>query len=317
MCHFIEVLGLPLLACITMVSILGYLGLHVLEREIIFIDIALAQVVAVGAIATHLAFGAHGDSALGYAGAFGAAVAISAFYAIARREIVQIPLEAVIGVSYAIAAAGALFLTGIAPGGHVHVQDMLAGSILWTTWRDILVCMPVFAAVGLCFYLLRKPFGRISRDHTKAGKEGMKVAWWDFLFYSLVSVVIALAVRIGGVVLVFAFLIIPATVSALFSSQWRTRVGIAWVVGAVGSVLGLLFADRFDFSVGPSVALALGAILVFAGISSLRRPRSTISNQDVACDNRGSTAPGGSLPPQHPQRLGPPPRRPAPTATGL
>lgn len=273
--HFIEILGLPLLACVTMVSILGYLGLHVLAREIIFIDIALAQVVAVGAIAAHLFFGAHGDSLLSYASAFGAALAIAAFYAFARRNIVQIPLEAVIGVSYAIAAAGALFLIGIAPGGHVHVQHMLAGSILWATWRDMLVCVPVFAVVGFCFCLLRQPFSRISGDYEKAGEEGMKVAWWDFLFYALVSVVITLSVRIGGVVLVFAFLIIPATISALFSSQWRTRVGIAWAVGTVGSVLGLLFAERLDFSVGPSVALCLGIILVFGGVSRMRRRPST------------------------------------------
>ena len=269
--QFLEVLGLPLLACVTMMSILGYLGLHVLEREIIFIDIALAQVVAVGAIGAHLAFGAHGDSPVSYGCALGAALAVAAFYAFARQRIVQISLEAVIGVSYAIAAAAALFLVGIAPGGHVHVQHMLAGSILWTSWRDILVCAAVFAVVGLCFYLLRRPLARVSGDYVKARQEGMKVAWWDFLFYALISVVITLGVRIGGVVLVFAFLIIPATVSALFSSRWRVRAGIAWAVGALGSVTGLLFADRFDFSVGPSVALFLGVILVLAGTPARAR----------------------------------------------
>lgn len=269
---FLEVLGLPLLACVALTSILGYLGLHVLEREIVFIDIALAQVVAVGAIVAHVAFGAHGDSPLSYACAFGAALAVAAFYAFARQRVVQISLEAVIGVSYAIAAAGALFLVGIAPGGHVHVQHMLAGSILWTTWKDILVCAPVFALVGLCFYLLRKPLARVSRDYANARQEGMRVAWWDFLFYGLISVVITLAVKIAGVVLVFAFLIIPATVSALFASRWTTRMLVAWAVGVPGSVLGLLLADRLDLPVGPAVTLLLGLLLVLAAVWRVCRP---------------------------------------------
>ena len=228
--------------------------------------------VALGAIAAHLAFAAHAGSALSNVCALGAALAAAGFYAVARRKISQIPLEAVIGVSYAITAAGALFLIGVAPGGHVHVQHMLAGSILWTSLQDVLVCVLVFTVVGGCFYLLREPFGRISADYTKASREGMKVAQWDLLFYGLVSVVITLAVRIGGVVLVFAFLIIPATISALFSSRWRARLAVAWAAGVLGSVLGLLFAERLDFSVGPAVALLLGIMLILAGISRVCRP---------------------------------------------
>jgi zinc/manganese transport system permease protein len=264
--HFIDLLGLPLLACVAMTLILGYLGIHVLSREIVFVDIALAQIVAVGAIAAHLVFGVHEHSPLTTVASLVLALGAAAFYALARRKVLQISQEAVIGVSYAIAAAAALFLVGIAPGGHVHTQHMLAGSILWASWRDIVVCVLVFATVGICFSLLRHPFHRVSSDYDGAIRDGMKVVAWDFLFYALLGVVIAFAVRIGGVVVVFAFLIIPATTSALFTARLGRRLLITWGGGILGAVLGLLFAHRLDFSVGPSVALFLGVELALAGL---------------------------------------------------
>jgi zinc/manganese transport system permease protein len=266
MFNFIELLGLPFLACVAMTGILGYLGLHVLSREIVFVDIALAQIVAVGAIGAHLAFGIHEGSLLSYVASLALALGAAAFYALARRKVLQISQEAVIGVSYAIAAAAALFLIGIAPGGHIHTQHMLAGSILWTSWTDLLVCGLVFGAVGTCFSLLRRPLQRISSDYDGAVRDGMKVVAWDFLFYALLGIVITFAVRIGGVVVVFAFLIIPATISALFTARLGRRLLLTWGAGILGALLGLLFAHRLDFSVGPAVALFLGVELALAGL---------------------------------------------------
>ena len=191
-------------------------------------------------------------------------MAAAAFYAFARSRVIQIPLEAVIGVTYAIAAAAALFLAGVAPGGHVHVQQILAGSILWTSWIDIGVGTVAFSGVGLCFYLLRRPFSRISENYDRARREKLNVFWWDFLFYVLLGVVVTVAVRIAGVVVVFSFLIIPATISALFSSRWGLRLTVAWGSGAASSIAGLLFAYCFDFSVGPAIAAFLGIALVLA-----------------------------------------------------
>ena len=277
--HLIQLFSQPFLVCLTMVVILGYMGIHVLKREVIFIDIALAQIAAVGAIVAHIAFKAHGDSLFGYSIAFGFTLAASAFYSLVRRKVNQIPLEAVIGVSYAIAAAAALFLVGIAPGGHIHVQHMLAGSILWATWKDFLLCIFVFSAVGLCFYIFRQPFKEISDNYETALKKGTKVVWWDFLFYALFGIVITLAVRIGGVVVIFAFLIIPATISALFSSNWGRRLVISWAIGIGATIAGLLFADRFDFSIGSAISLFLGVALVFAGLSRIGRKRIAIGEK--------------------------------------
>jgi len=278
--HSVDLLGLPFLACVAMAAILGYLGIHVLSREIVFVDIALAQIVAVGAVGAHLAFGVEERSPLTYMLSLALALGAAAFYALARRHVVQISQEAVIGVSYAIAAAAALFLIGIAPGGHVHAQHMLAGSILWATWTDLLICILVFTAVGMCFYILRHPFHRVSSDYEGAVGQGVRVVAWDFLFYALLGAVITFAVRIGGVVVVFALLIIPATISAIFTTHLGRRLLITWGTGILGAFLGLIFADRLDFSVGPAVALFLGVMLVLAGL--LRRHHSAVAGTVTA-----------------------------------
>jgi zinc/manganese transport system permease protein len=254
-----------------MLGILCYIGIHVLKREIIFIDIALAQIAAVGAIAAHVVFHFHGHSIYGHVLALGSTLIAAAFFAVVRHRINQIPLEAVIGVSYAVSAAAALFLVGIAPGGHVHIQEMLSGSILWANWNDVTWSAVVFAIVGLCFYIFRKPFREISESYEEAGAKGYNTLAWDLLFYALVGVVITTAVRIGGVVVVFTFLIIPATLSAAFASGWTARLIIAWVGGAASAAIGLLFAARYDFSVGPAIGLCLGAVLIIVGLLRLGR----------------------------------------------
>ena len=273
MSSVVEILGLPFLACLTILAIMGYLGIHVLMREVIFIDIALAQIAAVGAVVAHVAFGAHGDSILAYACAFGCTLVAAAFYSIVRRRVEQIPLEAIIGVTYAIAMAATLFLAGVAPGGHLHVQQILAGSILWAKWTDVAWCAVAFSGVGLCFYLFRIPLTKISEDYERARTEGLRVVLWDFIFYALLGVVITLAVRIAGVVVVFAFLIIPATISALFTPRLGTRLVIAWACGGLASLIGLLFSYYLDFSVGPAVALFLGLLLVLAATTGALRAK--------------------------------------------
>ncbi|HNR97795.1 MAG TPA: iron chelate uptake ABC transporter family permease subunit [Planctomycetota bacterium] len=273
--ELIDLLGLPLAACLLALSILSCVGVHVLKREIVFIDIALAQIVAVGAVWAHVYFDAGENSLLHHASTLGCALGAAVFYSVCRRRIAQVPLEAVIGVSYAIAAAGALFLLGIGARGHVHVQHMLSGNILWTRWEDLAFSAAVFAAAGALFFLLRPSFDAISEGYEAARRRGVKVVWWDFLFYTLVGLVITRAVCMCGVVLVFAFLIIPAAIAALFAAGWVPRLAIAWSVGALASLLGLLFAARLDFSLGPSVALFLGICLILAAV--LRRRRRSVS----------------------------------------
>jgi zinc/manganese transport system permease protein len=247
-------------------SILGCLGTHVLKREVIFVDIALAQVASVGAIAGHLVFEAHHNSFLSYGCSLSAVFIVAAFYAVARKLITQISLEAVIGITYAVAAAAALFLVGIAPGGHIHVQQILSGSLLWTSRRDVVIAAVFFSIVGFCFYLVRKPLTVISNNYQHAPDKGIRLIFWDFIFYLFLGVVITLSVQMGGVVVVFAYLIIPATISVIFTSSTGVKFIIILAATGLASVSGLLFAYYLDFSIGPMIALILGAELITAAV---------------------------------------------------
>jgi len=266
MLPIIQILGLPFRACVLMSFILGYLATHVIKREVIFIDIALAQIAAVGSIAAHIAFKAHDDSVLAYGCSFGCVLLVAAFYTFVRNKIFQISLEAVIGISYAIAAAAALFLVGIAPGGHMHIQHILSGSLLWTGWRQIITSLVVFSAIGICFYLIRKPIAQTSNDYQKGATKDLRVVVWDFIFYVLLGVVITLSVQVGGIVVVFAYLIIPATISATLALRSGLQLAIIWISAVLASLVGLLFAYYLDFSIGPAIALFLGCELVMTSL---------------------------------------------------
>lgn len=253
-----------------MIGLFGYLGIHVLKREIIFIDIALAQIAAVGATVAHVFFHAEEHSAAAFLASFGFTVLAALFYSQVGKRIKQIPHEAVIGVSYAIAAAAALFILATAAGGDVHLEHMLTGSILWVDWHQILQVGILFGLVGLFHFVCRERFIRLSEamdrtDHHE--KSGL----WDFLFYVSMGLVITLSVDIAGVLVIFGFLIIPATFSAIFAQSWLSRIGIAWGAGMVSIVLGLALSYRFDFSCGPSVVSVLGLTLITGAV--LRRKK--------------------------------------------
>jgi len=269
-------LGIPALICFLMTGILGYMGLHVIKRDIIFIDIAMAQIAALAAIAAHMVMHVHADSTLAFVCIAAATTTAALFFVLVRRYITQLPIEAVIGITYAIATAGALFMIGKSASGHTHIQEMLVGNLLWATWQDVLWCSMTFAIVAICFWLSRRPFEAISDDYDKVLQQGMRVIWWDFFFYSLCGIVIAVAVRIAGVMVVFSFLVIPATASAFFSAKWPVRLLLTWSVGATASVMGLIFCNWQDFSAGTSVALFLGIILIVLSIFRVIRPDKTV-----------------------------------------
>lgn len=263
-----SIMALPLAACLLMGVVLGYLGLHVLKREIIFIDIAVAQVAALGMLIAHIFFHLHADSVAAILCSLGATLAIALFFALVRRHVTTLPIEATIGIIYAAAAAGTLFVIGKSTCGHTHIQEMLTGSLLWVSGRDIVSAAVVFALVGACLFMFHRKLKIISDDYESSARRGMRVVLWDFVFYALCGIVIAAAVRIAGVAVVFCFLIIPATVSALFTGNWNKRLLIACLVSAAGSLTGLYVSHAFDFSAGVSVSLMLGIILVLAAAVS-------------------------------------------------
>ncbi|OVE79925.1 hypothetical protein BVY01_01255 [bacterium I07] len=266
----------PLFACTIILTLLGYLGMHVLKREIIFIDIALAQIAAVGATFAHVFFHSEADSLLAYGTAFAFTVLASLFFAQIGKRITQISHEAIIGVSYAIAAAGALFIISLDAGGEVHIEHMLTGSILWAQWPDILLCAGILLLVGVFHFLYRKKFISLSEAYAEK-LTPKRAAFWDFLFYSSMGLVITVSVKLAGVLVIFSFLIIPATFSALFAIGWSKRLKIAWAIGLFSIICGLAFSYSLDFSCGPSVVSFLGLSLIIGGIASKIKKQTQIN----------------------------------------
>jgi zinc/manganese transport system permease protein len=273
MSQLTSVLGIPFLVCLLMGLVLGYLGLHVLKREVIFIDIAMAQIAAVGAILGHMIWEIHFDSPMTFVIGFASALVAALFFAVVRRYVPQISLEAVIGISYAAAASAALFLIGKFAEGHTHIQNMLAGSLLWADAKGLLWSGIIFGTAGWLFHLFRRPLQRISDNYNEALTDGLPVVFWDFVFYALCGAVIAQAVRIAGVVVTFIFLIVPATISALYAVNWRARLLISWGSATCASIFGLLFAYTLDFSAGVSVALFVGLTLIVLSVIKKWRSR--------------------------------------------
>jgi zinc/manganese transport system permease protein len=106
----------------------------------------------------------------------------------------------------------------------------------------------------------------LSETYRFTRSKGAGAIFWDLVFYLLVGLVITLSVQMGGIVLVFAYLIIPATISAVFASRLKSQLIIIWIAGISASIFGLLFAYYLDFSVGPAIALLLGVELIIAAV---------------------------------------------------
>jgi len=274
----------PFVAAVSILVILGYLGLHVLEREIIFIDIALAQFAATGStvalILFHLDHHEGGMTARLFAVGF--TFIAAAFFSFVSKKVARISQETVIGVSYAIAAAATLFLLATAAGSDVHMEEMLTGSLLWASWSDIIQCLIVYGAVGVFHIVFRRQFMQVSRDYKGAERSGVNVMLWDFLFYASMGIVITFTVEFAGVLLTFSFLIIPATFSAMIVRNWGSRIIVSWILGIVVSIVGLSASFMYDTPCGPTLVSVMGFVLVVAAIIRRFIP----SSEQVTTDDR-------------------------------
>ena len=177
--------------------------------------------------------------------------------------------------TYAVALALAILVADRAPEGSEHIKETLTGTLLWVRWPTIFKTAGIYALVGLLHVALRKPFFEISLHPEQAFERGVKVRFWDFIFYVTFAFVITSSVAIAGVLLVFSFLVIPAVIASLFADRISTRLLIGWSVGLVACALGLVSSYRFDLPSGPSVVASLGGALLLAGLlySILAAPR--------------------------------------------
>ncbi len=262
---FIDIMFLPFLACLILIGIHAYFGMHVLKRGIIFVDLAMAQIAALGGLIA-MFYHQHPNSPAGYALSIVATMFGAYVLALTKRKKQHIPQEAYIGIVYAVASAGGILLAQKAPEGAEHVEAMLAGVILWVTKKTLITDALVYGAVALFHILLFKRFWAISEDYEGAVKKGWNVRFWDFLFYTSFGIVVTLSVRVAGVLLVFCFLVIPVVISSLFWEKFRTRLLGAYAIGVCVTVLGLMLSWRFDTPSGPTVAVLFGFSLIFAHV---------------------------------------------------
>ena len=279
--EILSFLAAPFAACVILASILGYLGLHVLLREVIFVDLALAQIVAMGAVIAFY-FGYEHGTPQSCAISRAAAVRGAAIFSWTRMREAQVPQEAIIGISYVVASAATILVADRAPEGAEHIKELLAGTIIWVTWPTVFKMLRICAAVGIAYYLLRRRFHLVSEHPEQAFERGMRVRWWDFLFYILFGLVITVSVEVAGVLMVFAYLVAPAIIALASSIRWSSRLGLAWLVGLVASALGLFASYRWDLPSGPAIVCCLGLFLaLFAAWRMLRRRQSSSTTTAV------------------------------------
>ena len=274
----IEFLLTPFIACILLILINVYFGIHVIKREIIFIDIALAQIAALGSAVAMVVFHSmhpeaaydhEHSNAFTYLFSVGFITIAGLIFTFLKHRQITIPLEAIIGITYAIATTGTVIILDKGAGGDVHVHDMLIGSILWVSWHQVTRLFIVVLLVGVFHLIFSGKFKYISDKLNPDSKKIRNPHLWDFLFYFSFGLVVIEAVNVAGILTVFAFLIIPASLSVLLSKQWKTRLLTGWGISLLAVVIGLYVSLKIDVPCSP-VIIVLLAVALLIGLMFLK-----------------------------------------------
>jgi zinc/manganese transport system permease protein len=251
----------PFVASLILTGIHAYLGVHVVERGVIFVDLALAQIAALGAtIAILVGINPHAGGA--YWISLGFTFLGAALFSLARMRRAHIPQEAFIGIAYAVASAAAILTMSKATGETEHLKDMLVGNILAVSWPEVGRTAVLYGAIGLFHYIFRKNFLLISIDPRAAEAKGISIRLWDFLFYASFGFVVTSSVAIAGVLLVFCYLIVPSVGAMLFADRIGPRLAIGWTMGTLVSALGVFLSVKLDLPTGATIVCTFGGVLV-------------------------------------------------------
>ncbi len=260
----LALMWVPFLMCLVLTGIHAYLGFHVIAREVVFVDIALAQIAALGATAAFL-FGFALESWESYAFALAFTILGALVLALTRSPERRVSQEAVIGVVYAVSSAAAVLLADRSPHGAEHLRSMLVGSLLSVRGWEVVKVALLYATIGLFHWLCRRPFFLISTDPAAAYQQGWRVRAWDFAFYASFGFVVTSSVRIAGVLLVFSYLIVPALAGILLGGRVATRLLIGWAFGTFVSVVAMIASAALDLPTGATVVCAFGVTLLVLG----------------------------------------------------
>ena len=264
-------------AAVILVGIHAYLGIHILARGVIFVDLALAQIAALGAI-TGVLFGLELHTAGSYFASLAATFLGAGVFAFSRGRTTSSAMqEAAIGIAYVVSAALAVMVLDRLPGEAEHLKGMLVGNILFVTWPQVLKTAVLYAAVGAAHYAFKARFAAISFCPAVAADCGAGARFWDFLFYALFGIVVTSSVELAGVLLVFAFLIIPAVSAARLAGTMSGRLWLGWGLGVATSLAGIAASAAWDLPTGPAIVCAFGLLALSAfAAGKFREPRSPV-----------------------------------------
>lgn len=277
----LELMLWPFVGCLVLTGILVYLGIHVIEREVIFVDLALAQVAALGTLIAFL-FGLDLHSAAAYGVSFVFAIFGATIFTLTRLKEKKITQEAFIGIVYAFAAAGSIIVLHWAPSEAEHIKHMLVGNILFAKIHEIILVAVIAGALGLFHYVFRRKFLLISTKFEEAEKANLSIRWWDFLFYASFGLMITSSVAVAGVLLVFTYLIAPAVCAMLLIDNIKTRLLLGWAVGIAASLIGLYLSATFDFPTGAAIVCTLSLFVPVVGlVKRVVKPRKIITLSPV------------------------------------
>lgn len=264
----------PVVSCLALPWLLVYCGLHIVRRGIIFVDLALAQVAALGT-SLALLLGYHGDDWQTYAWSVSFTMVGAAIFTLSRGLSHRAPQEALIGIVYVVAAAAGILLLSNSPEGNEHLRRMLVGEILVVTPSEVAKTTALFLGIGLIHWLCRRPFLALSfgpGSHADQTSTTSSERWWDFLFYVLFGFVVTSFVRIGGVLLTFSYLIVPAVCANFLVDSLRARLLLGWSLATVSSLLGIWASSIKDWPMGAAIVCALGLALALTLVASSFRP---------------------------------------------
>ena len=258
-------LAAPIAATLVIAGIHAYLGLHVVERGVIFVDLSLAQIASLGAaIAIWQGYDAHGPAITWIGLAFTLLGAL--VFSMIKGHEANIPQEAIIGITYAVASAAVILTMSKSTGEAEHLRTMLVGDILAVQWEDVYLTAGIYAAIGVFHWIFRRRFLEISLDQSAAAARGVPVRLWDFLFYASFGMVVTRSVAMAGVLLVFCYLIVPSVGAILFARTVGGRLAIGWIMGGVVSVLGMYFSVTFDLPTGAAIVCTFGLVLALMAL---------------------------------------------------
>jgi len=259
----LQFLAAPFVASLIIAGIHAYLGVHVVERGVIFVDLSLAQIAALGsAIALLLPIDADPHGALVYWISVGSTLVGAAIFSTIRGRRARIPQEAIIGIAYAVASAGTILAMSKATAESEHLKDMLVGNILAVSWSEVASTAALYAVIGVFHFVFRKKFLEISMNHDRAEMNVRSIRLWDFLFYASFGFVVTRSVSIAGVLLVFCYLIVPSVAAILYSEHIGRRLAIGWTMGTVVSALGIYLSVKLDLPTGATMVCTFGLVLI-------------------------------------------------------